>query len=273
MSSIEEVLRRCIAQPENGVPQVGVARRTVMLPTVRASSDTARTITFVSSTETVDRYGDIIRVAGWDTKNYMKNPVVLWSHKSTDPPIGRTISLKTESNPPALVQTVEFATKETYPFADQIFQLYKNGFLRSVSVGFRPTASPNMIRDDDGDLTGFEFTSQELLELSCVPLPANPDAVARAVGAGYITQADVDKVFVIPDESIERAEVSLELHRVIRSLEFSRLQLSLMSLKAKCLLVWLNGSDGAPPVSSASADADEISTLEQLEDALKGRAN
>jgi uncharacterized protein len=270
--SVEEVLRRHLAQEEIAVPKVGVSRRVTLLPTVRASSESARTITFVASTESVDRYGDIIRVAGWDTKAYMRNPVVLWAHKSSEPPIGRTVSLRIENNPPALVQVVEFATKETYPFADTIFNLYRGGFLKSVSVGFRPTAPPNPIRDDSGGITGFEFTKQELMELSAVPLPANPDAVARAVGGGYVSEEDVAKVFVIRDESIERAEITIELHRVIKTLEFEQLHVALMSLRAKCLLLQL-GSDGAPHASSVSASAEEITSLEQLEEALRGGVN
>jgi hypothetical protein len=33
--------------------------------------------------------------------------------------------------------------------------------------------------DLEGHMTGYEFTSQELLELSAVPIPANPEALAR----------------------------------------------------------------------------------------------
>ena len=43
-----------------------------------------------------------------------------------------------------------------------------------------------------------EFTSQELLELSAVPIPANVDAVARALDTGVLTQADVERCFSAP---------------------------------------------------------------------------
>src|ERR1700674_5500045 len=99
--SIEEVLRRHLARDGAAV---GALRRVALVPTARAVNEAARTITFVASTESTDRYGDIIRVSGWQTKNYMQNPVFLWAHRSTDPPIGKTVSLTTETNPPALVQ-------------------------------------------------------------------------------------------------------------------------------------------------------------------------
>lgn len=38
------------------------------------------TYSFVASDETADRYGDIVRVAGWDLANYKRNPIVLFQH-------------------------------------------------------------------------------------------------------------------------------------------------------------------------------------------------
>jgi HK97 family phage prohead protease len=219
--SVEEVLNRIIERPASRVPAVGEIRRTAFIPIVRALNEASREITFIASTERVDRYGDIIRVNGWQTKEYMKNPVVLWSHKSTDLPIGKTVNLTTETNPqPALVQTVQFADAATYAFADTVYNLYRNGFLKSVSVGFRPLVPPTPIMDPDGDFSGYEFNGTELLELSCVPLPANPDAVARAVEAGIVTYTDASHFFKSPEptDPAER-ETLREIFRRIDALE------------------------------------------------------
>jgi uncharacterized protein len=112
----------------------------------------------------------------WKLDNYRKNPVFLWAHKSGEPPIGRTIDVHVETAPvPALIQHVEFADAATYKFADTVFHLYKGGYMRAVSVGFMPLAAPTRITGSEGNATGgYEFTSQELLELSAVSLPANP---------------------------------------------------------------------------------------------------
>lgn len=156
---------------------------------IRSLNDQKRTITFASSTEATDRYGDIIRVKGWDFAAYKKNPVFLWGHRQSDPPIGKCVSIHTESDPPALVQEIEFATKEIYPWADTIYKLYKGGFLKAVSVGFLPLEDPQPIIDEKtGDRTGEEFTRQELLELSAVSVPANPEALGRAVTKGIISE-------------------------------------------------------------------------------------
>src|ERR1700719_2972627 len=59
-------------------------------------------------------------------------------------------------------------------------------------------------------MSGYEFTSQELLELSAVPLPANPDCVSRAIDSGIITTADVAKVFT-PAEKLATGKDYIEL--------------------------------------------------------------
>jgi HK97 family phage prohead protease len=174
------------------VPEVGKTRRAPFLTELRSINDEKRTIEFVASDETVDRYGDVIRTSGWKVDNYLRNPVFLWGHKSTEPPIGKTVKLSIEKTPPALVQMVEFATD---PFSDRIFQLYKGGFLRAVSVGFRPTKTPKAITDEEsGRITGYEFDGTELLELSGVSIPANPSALARAVEGGVITKEIADEM-------------------------------------------------------------------------------
>lgn len=162
-------------------PVPGAVVRTQFVPEVRSVNEENRQITFVASTEAVDRYGDIIRVAGWQLENYKKNPVFLFAHDSRQPPVGKTVEIHIENNPPALVQTVEFADKETYGFADTVYRLFKGGFLRAVSVGFQPLEKPKFLLDEEERITGYEFTKQDLLELSAVPIPANPEALGRGM--------------------------------------------------------------------------------------------
>lgn len=174
-------------------PVVGELRRIGLITEMRSVDDVNRTIDFVASTESRDRYGDSIKVSGWKTDNYMRNPVFLFQHRSNEPPIGKTIKLWKEANPPALVQRVQFADAKTYPFAETIFRLYQGKFMNATSVGFMPTEEPKRILDENNNWTGgYEFTSQELLELSAVAVPANPEALARslhrAVDEGVITR-------------------------------------------------------------------------------------
>jgi len=183
---------------------------------LRTLDETARTIEFTSSTETPDRYGDVIRVAGWDLTNFQKNPVFLFGHRSEDPPIGKVLaSTKQLGDSPALIQTVQFASKDVYPFADTIFKLYRDGFMNAVSVGFLPLDSQALVDEETGQEIGYEFLEQELLELSAVPIPANPQALGRIyknaknfdasrIGELFLREAVAQKV--IDSEEASRVE-------------------------------------------------------------------
>jgi HK97 family phage prohead protease len=148
-------------------------RQKVVSTEVKAVDEESRTITFVMSSEDVDRDGDIIRVDGWKLDAFRQNPVFLVFHDQRQFPIGRVEDIRGEGT--QLLGTVRFAEKGTYEVADVAYELYRQGIMNAVSVGFRGLEwEPR--EDDDGLI----FTSQELFELSAVPVPANPAAVAVA---------------------------------------------------------------------------------------------
>lgn len=134
----------------------------------------SRKMAFTISTASVDRDGDTIDPNGWDLRNYMRNPTVLWAHNHTQPPIGKASHVWTDSK--GLHATVEFPPVGVYPFADQIHDLVKAGFLNATSVGFVSKAS----RPSE---SGQTITRAELLEFSIVSVGSNPDALVmqRAV--------------------------------------------------------------------------------------------
>jgi HK97 family phage prohead protease len=142
----------------------------------RAANNGSRVITFCFSDGSVDRMGDIIDPYGWDTSAFKKNPICLWAHDATSLPIGRV--RRTYVSADRFMGDIEFASAETYPFADQIYRLVVDGFVKAVSVGFIP------IEWDWADTkdrpTGIDFKRQELLEISVVPVPANANALVEA---------------------------------------------------------------------------------------------
>lgn len=152
-----------------------------------------RQITFIISTSTRDRDGDIIVQEGWDLKEYTLNPQVLWAHKASELPIGRAENTAVEGG--RLISTAVFATRDENPFADTIFKLYRGGFLNATSVGFEPKKIELIEGDEPGDI-GFRFLHQKLLEYSAVPIPSNPDALVVARGNGI----DIDRC----DELVQR---------------------------------------------------------------------
>jgi HK97 family phage prohead protease len=146
-------------------------------------SKESRTIDFVISTSAMDRDTDTIDPKGWALDNYLKNPVVLWAHDSSCPPIGKSIRTAVEKG--KLVSTCKFAPREISEFADMIFQMYLEGYLNAVSVGFR--ALEYDYSEEDSRPWGVDFKRQELMEYSCVPVPSNPEALVDAKNAGIDT--------------------------------------------------------------------------------------
>lgn len=146
-----------------------------------------RTLRFIASTERVARDGEIIRVAGWETENFEKNPVFLWSHDHETPPIGRVVKTRKIAKPkdgsePRLEIDVEFAgLEQLHELAEQVYLLYRDGFLSSVSVGYMPLEYQDLTEEQRKELGlgawGRVIKRAELWEVSAVGVPADPGAV------------------------------------------------------------------------------------------------
>ncbi len=132
-----------------------------------------RKMSFTISTASVDRDNDTIDPKGWQLDNYAKNPVVLWAHDYSQPPVGKAVNI--QSTAEGLKAEVEFVPKGVNPFADMIHEMVKGGFLNATSVGF---AGKDFAKSKDRE-HGYDFKSQELLEFSIVPVPANPEALVQ----------------------------------------------------------------------------------------------
>ncbi len=151
---------------------------------VKGVNTASRVITFAASMETPDRDGDIVRTSGWDFENYIKNPVFLWAHNYDEPPVGKGVVhngkdiVYTEGT--RVMVNIQFPIAAIYPFGDTVFRLYAEGYLSGVSVAFIPREW------EDLPGGGKEFTGQELVEISAVPVPSHPGALAVARGLGII---------------------------------------------------------------------------------------
>ncbi len=156
---------------------------------VKEVSPEERVLQFIGSDENPDRDNDIIEVTGWELGNYRKNPVFLWAHDYRFPPVGRAVNVAKEGG--RLVFDVQFPARGVFPFADLVYDLYRDKFLRAVSVGFIPKKYETRDDDDVKDLPewqrGRRYKKQELLELSAVPVPSNPNALMVARSKGYVT--------------------------------------------------------------------------------------
>ncbi|MBX4215805.1 HK97 family phage prohead protease [Candidatus Parcubacteria bacterium] len=133
---------------------------------------------FSASTEHRDRHGDVVVADGWKTKDYMKNPVFLWAHDYSKPPIGKSVQI--EKGDGKLRNKVQFVPAHIDPFAEQVKQLYQEGFMRTVSVGFMTYKREKLTEEDLKQRPELQYGERlhgDLLEVSAVPVPANPMAL------------------------------------------------------------------------------------------------
>ena len=144
--------------------------------TISRETGGAGAMTFVISSEEVDRHGDVVSAAGWQLAAYRQNPVFLWAHDYTRPVIGRAAAVWPE--PGLLLARMEFAPTD---FAAEVAALYRNGYQQGVSVGFKPLHYAERRQESTGAFLGIRFLEQELLEVSAVPVPANRQALRRAM--------------------------------------------------------------------------------------------
>jgi Caudovirus prohead serine protease len=145
----------------------------------------------ILSDMTPDSYGDVIGDAahptlGWDLKDFLKNPIALWSHSNRDP-IGswRNVSVANGK----LLGRLQLAPPGSTRLVDELRALLAADVLRGVSVGFKPTESKPL-----GNY-GTHYLRQTLVEASLVAVPANPAALlcAKALGVSKQTIAMVFK--------------------------------------------------------------------------------
>lgn len=145
----------------------------------------SRRVKFVFSDGSVDRSGDTIDPAGWKLDNYKKNPVALFGHDSWNisSVMGRGVNVGQSGN--KLIGEIEFADADVNPNADMAYKMVEAGLLSAVSVGFMPLKFA-WSTDKDRPF-GMDFTEQELLEISIVPVPCNQNAIAMAKSLGIDT--------------------------------------------------------------------------------------
>ncbi|MGJ5163173.1 HK97 family phage prohead protease [Bradyrhizobium sp. HKCCYLR1051] len=145
------------------------------------ANSSGRIICYIFSTPEVARDGHTIRA--WDLANYLTNPVFLWAHDSGDLPIGRVIEI--EDRQGLLTGAVEYADAELNPFADTVFRLVKANYLNATSVSWDPLKWK--FSTDKARPGGIDFELVDLLEISQVPVPALPGALATARAQGIDT--------------------------------------------------------------------------------------
>jgi len=170
----------------------------------------------VVSTEAKDRDGDIIRQTGWDLNNFMRNPVMLDSHRygSIEAIIGRWDSMEVRGK--RLIGEATYDIGQGVPAADRGFQLAAQG-RSAYSVGFIPDMAKAKELNTSSDWwVNYEFDGQELLEVSQVSVPSNPDALQRMKGTHPVIDDIVDEMLAEVKTAPDPEAARITFRRILR---------------------------------------------------------
>jgi len=171
-----------------------------------------------ASEATVDRDGDIVHPEGFlkGMPDYMAGGGVISAfHNWHDFAIGKMVDFEIDQ------QRFDFEGMWAPTARGQEARvLYDGGFQRSFSVGMDPLRAEPRFDDDTGQLMGFEFFEQNLLEVAAVLVPAHAGAHLLGYGmknygliptmkrAGLLKGADIQSVLV-PRRKMNREQAQL----------------------------------------------------------------
>lgn len=173
-------------------------------------------IEVIVSNSGLDRYGEHILVEGIDTKQVMRNPVVLWAHQYSGLPIGQILKLwRSNGNLMARIKL----DYDIYEFANIVYQMILRGTINAVSIG---GLIIEFGEGEDGKTDYSVIAKLEMVELSVVPVGAHPDAlvvgktlgikpeVVREQFEDFVQKSVLDKLNHLDDDEINNSINSLE---------------------------------------------------------------
>lgn len=162
--------------------------RCVECPEIRKAGE-GRKLTFVASDGTRDSAGTVLNPDGWNLDRFNKNGIIGYQHKvyggwddteNPDNVIGKGHAYAKDSK---LMVDIEFEPADINQLAEKIYQKLLFGSLKAVSVGFLPIGKGSWGKGAealDGENPTYYYAGQELLEVSVVNIPANPNALKKS---------------------------------------------------------------------------------------------
>lgn len=202
--------------------------RTATQHEVRKDEQGSRKITFVASDGTRDSAGTVLNVNGWKLDRFNSNGIIGYQHKvyggwdDTDNPdnvIGKGYAYVKDGQ---LLVDVEFEPAEINELAEKIYQKLLFGSLKAVSVGFMPVGKGQWGKDEeslDGKNPTYYYAGQELLEVSVVNIPANPNALKKGLELQDSEMEQLRSEFVKEVEMPEQEDDAERLASCRRALE------------------------------------------------------
>lgn len=193
--------------------------------------ENSRKVVFTASTAARDRHKTVLNQNGWSLDNFNRNPVVGYQHNvygdicnppNPDDVLGPARAWvedsKRANGEKQLMIEIDFETADLNPLADKVFRKIQNGTLRAVSVGFMELGEGRYGEKDKGEQRGGEnetyyFEGQELLEVSVVNIPSNPEALKKQLRSNtrdalmYLVRAFGDKYSLSEIDEMKVCEI------------------------------------------------------------------
>jgi HK97 family phage prohead protease len=172
--------------------------RAYALIETKEASDDKRVIRGIATSPSVDRMGDIVEMEGVSVAADI--PLFLY-HDSTKT-VGRAKLEKPSKKGIPFEARLPMVAEEGHlkDRVDEAWQMCRYGLITAVSIGFQ--ASEYSFIEGGG----VRFLETEILELSLVPIPAQPDAVISSVKANDpVARAALMKTIKSADEAARRS--------------------------------------------------------------------
>lgn len=203
----------------------------------KVNAEGRKVFTYRATTEAVDRQGEIVTLDGWRLDNYKANPVILDSHRydGIESIVGKGVDLAYGD----AGLDVDILFSETNPRGRIAEGLASEGMLNTLSVGFR-----SLKRDRAADGVT-RHIDKELLEISVVAVPANPEAVRLR----SIEDADMEDLLEVTTKLL-----ALEVAEVKAGRTLSTKNEGALRQAGELINAVLSSLDKTPPADDAKAD-------------------
>lgn len=137
---------------------------------IRAADDDKRTIEGIATTPDQARDGDIIETTGIQ----FRLPIPFLLNHRSDSPLGNVTEAKVGKD--GISVRIQIAPAGVSESIDEAWRKIRAGIIRGLSIGWRTIAEMY-----DKEIGGFRILKSEWLELSAVPVPADPNATITSV--------------------------------------------------------------------------------------------
>lgn len=216
-------------------------------PEIRKAEGDERKVTFVASDSTRDSAGTVLNQDGWDLDRFNKNGVIGYQHKvygswsDTDNPDNVIGKGRAYVEGGRLMVDVDFEPKEINELAEKVYQKILFGSLKAVSVGFLPVGDGHWGEGEEsrkGASPTWYYDGQELLEVSVVNIPANPNAVrVKGLDSSEEEMRELmEKADETPEAEPETVETPEEPEAPSEGIDPAELQRTLTVAEATSLL-------------------------------------